>query len=401
MLYNLVVEFQDKLDSIPLLRWIVGIMWQVEFRAFAAVLISFSLALWQGPGVIAWLQRKKIGDTAEFGHEEINRLMQGRSGVPTMGGIFLCGSILVTTALLADVWFNRYIQISLIVLVWMSGVGAIDDWLKLTSSQRKPGSRDGLYSWEKLVFQVGLGLVVGYFVYTAAKLPDAHVLNLPLQRTYPPTAVKDFVGLRLDLAPSVIVLGVGAFAVLCAFFMTGFSNAVNITDGMDGLAGGNMVITSFALMVLAYISGHANTAYFLLVPYVPGSAELMVLAGSMAGATLGFLWFNAHPARVFMGDTGSLALGALMGYIGVVTRNELLLPVIGAVYVIEISTVMIQVSWFKWTKRRFGEGRRIFRSTPIHHGFHLNGWAETQIVTRSYIVSAVAVVIALVVLKLR
>jgi phospho-N-acetylmuramoyl-pentapeptide-transferase len=162
-----------------------------------------------------------------------------------------------------------------------------------------------------------------------------------------------------------------------------------------------MVITSFALMVLAYISGHANTAYFLLVPYVPGSAELMVLAGAMAGATLGFLWFNAHPARVFMGDTGSLALGALMGYIGVVTRNEFLLPVIGAVYVIEISTVMMQVSWFKWTKRRYGEGRRIFPSTPIHHGFHMMGWKETQIVTRSYIVSAVAVVIALITLKIR
>jgi phospho-N-acetylmuramoyl-pentapeptide-transferase len=199
----------------------------------------------------------------------------------------------------------------------------------------------------------------------------------------------------------VIILGTGAFAIYAALMIAGMSNAVNITDGMDGLATGNLIIAGLAMMVLAWIAASPRAAFFLMVPEVAGSGELLVMMGAMVGACLGFLWFNCSPASVFMGDTGSLALGGLLAYVAAAIRQELLLLVIGGVFLMECGSVMAQMSWFKYTRRKYGEGRRIFRCAPIHHHFHLTGWSEQQVVVRFWLMTVVLATIALVSLKLR
>ena len=297
--------------------------------------------------------------------------------------------------LLADL-SNRYVQLAIVVLLWLSALGAFDDWLKLTAARRNPGSRDGLFPWEKLLFQLGLGLVVGVFVFQAAGAPDALVLNLPFQRTYPPAQLDDTLQLPMALSPSVLVLPGIVFIAIAVFFIAGFSNAVNLTDGMDGLAAGIIAISALVLMVLAWLGGEPRASAFLMIPYVEGSQELTVVAGAMVGACIGFLWFNVSPASVFMGDTGSLPLGGLLAYIAFVTRQEVLLLVIGGVFIMEIGSVVMQVSFFKFTG-----GRRIFRCSPIHHHFHLGGWSEHQVVLRFWLIAAILAMIALASLKLR
>jgi phospho-N-acetylmuramoyl-pentapeptide-transferase len=400
MLYWLTELLQGWLDDRGLFP-LVMVMYQQEFRAFGAVLLSFVLVLAFGRRVIRWLARQKIGDAPEFYNPDLNALMASRAGTPTMGGILIIGAIVVTVALLGDVVHNRYVHLAMILTLWLAFVGGIDDWLKLTASRRNPGQREGLFAWEKLLFQLGIGALVGFFLWKAAAGMDGHVLNLPFQRTYPPTPTVESIVQPPVVDGSVIVLGVGAFTILAMLVIAFMSNAVNITDGMDGLAPGNLVITSFALMVIAWIAGSPRAAYFLMVPHVEGTGELMVVAGAMAGACLGFLWFNCSPASVFMGDTGSLPMGGLVALIAVATRQEALLPLVGGIYIIEISSVMLQTGWFKFTKRAQGEGRRIFRCAPIHHHFHLGGWKEQQVVTRFYIISVVLAMLALASLKLR
>lgn len=400
MLYWLTELLQGWLDDRGLFP-LVMVMYQQEFRAFGAVLLSFVLVLAFGRRVIRWLARQKIGDAPEFYNQDLNALMAARAGTPTMGGLLIIGAIVATTCLLADVVHNRYVHLALILALWLAFVGGIDDWLKLTASRRNPGQREGLFAWEKLLFQLGIGAIVGFFLWKAAAGADGHVLNLPFQRTYPPTPTLESIVQPPVVQGSVIVLGVWAFSILAMLVIAFMSNAVNITDGMDGLAPGNLVITSFALMVIAWISGSPRAAYFLMVPHVEGTGELMVVAGAMAGACLGFLWFNCSPASVFMGDTGSLAMGGLVAFVAVATRQEALLPLVGGIYMIEIGSVVLQTGWFKWTRRTRGEGVRIFRCAPIHHHFHLGGWKEQQVVTRFYIVSIVLAMLALASLKLR
>lgn len=400
MLYWLTELLQGWLDDRGLFP-LVMVMYQQEFRAFGAVLLSFALVLAFGRRVIRWLARQKIGDAPEFYNRDLNELMKARAGTPTMGGLLIIGAIVATTCLLADVVHNRYVHLALILALWLAFVGGIDDWLKLTASRRNPGQREGLFAWEKLLFQLGIGAIVGFFLWKAAAGVDGHVLNLPFQRTYPPTPTLESIVQPPVVQGSVIVLGVWTFSILAMLVIAFMSNAVNITDGMDGLAPGNLVITSFALMVIAWISGSPRAAYFLMVPHVEGTGELMVVAGAMAGACLGFLWFNCSPASVFMGDTGSLAMGGLVAFVAVATRQEALLPLVGGIYIIEIGSVMLQTGWFKWTRRTTGEGRRILRCAPIHHHFHLGGWKEQQVVTRFYIVSIVLAMLALASLKLR
>lgn len=394
MLYNLTEALQNVLDERGLL-WLVQVMFQLEFRAFAATVLAFALVLVSGPATIRWLLRQKIGDNPEFYNEKLNTINKGKAGVPTMGGLFVIGSVLATTLLLADVVHNRYVHLAIIVLVWLAAVGGSDDWLKLTSARRAPGSREGLFAWEKLLFQLGIGLIVGWFLYQHASSPDALVLNLPFQRTYPPIKVESMIQ-PPGLNPTVIVLGGITFIALTALAVAFTSNAVNITDGMDGLAGGTVMIASFVMMVLSYIAGTERAAYTLLVPHVAEARELMVVSGAMAGACLGFLWFNCSPAQVFMGDTGSLPLGGLLAYIAVAIRQDVLLLVIGGVFFMEIGSVMLQVGYFKWTR-----GKRIFRVAPIHHHFHLGGWSEQQVVTRFWVMAVVLAMIALVSIKLR
>lgn len=386
MLYNLLQLTTDWLESVGLFS-VFQVLYRLEFRAFLAVVLSFAVVLMFGRRTIRFLLKLKIGDNPEFYNKDLNELMRSKAATPTMGGMLICGAILLTIFLLADLT-SLYTHLALTVLIWLALVGAWDDYLKLTSARRTPGSREGLFAWEKLLFQLGLGLIVGYFLYAHGVGEEAHVLNLPLQRTYSPGTQK--------LESGLIILGPVVFIIIATLFIAATSNAVNLTDGMDGLAAGTLAIASFAFMVLAFIAGNKETAAFLLFPYIEGSKELMIVAGAMAGACLGFLWFNCAPAQVFMGDTGSLPLGGLMAYIAVAIRQEALLLILGGVFFMEMGSVMLQVGYFKYTG-----GKRIFRCSPIHHHFHLLGWSEQQVVTRFWVLAVIFAMLAFVTIKLR
>jgi phospho-N-acetylmuramoyl-pentapeptide-transferase len=368
-----------------------GVLDQTEFRALAAAGLAFAILVLFGRRVIALLARLKIGDAGLSDAESLRRVAASKSNTPTMGGVLIAGAIFVATFLLADI-SERWVQLGLIVLVWMACVGAADDWLKMTAA-RRGGSRQGLHAWEKLVFQLGVGAIVGYFGFRAglseAPIDTAHVLNLPFQKTYE-SAVTDRLG------PGVLVLPMGLYVLLTVLMVAGMSNAVNITDGMDGLAAGISAVVALGLVGLTLIAGTRSWAQTLLVPAVAGSGELAILAGAMAGACLGFLWFNCAPAQVFMGDTGSLCLGGLIGYIAVVVRQEIVVLLLCGVFLIEIGSVVIQVAYFKATG-----GRRVFKCAPYHHHLHLIGWTEQQVVARLWIVTVLLLVAGLASIKLR
>ncbi|MBL1217086.1 MAG: phospho-N-acetylmuramoyl-pentapeptide-transferase [Planctomycetes bacterium] len=367
----------------------ISIFQWVSFRAIAAVVCSFVLVIVLGKRIIDWLVRQKIGDAPEFYHSDLNQLMARKAATPTMGGIMISGAALVSTLLLADL-ANFYVLLGLIVLVWLSVLGGVDDWLKLTSARRAQGRREGLYAWEKMLFQLGIAFLAGVFIYRHGmdNAAMAHSFpTLPLMKAFDPATREP---LELWLLPA------WAFTFIAMIVISGMSNAVNLTDGMDGLASGLASISAFGLMVLCLIVGNDVFAKMLLMPWVPYTDELSVLAGALAGASLGFLWYNCSPAQVFMGDTGSLALGGVMAYIAVVIRQEFLFMLIGGVFVWEAFSVMLQVGYFKATK-----GKRIFRVAPIHHHYHLGGWTEQQVVVRFWVITAVLVAIALATIKLR
>jgi len=299
-----------------------------------------------------------------------------------MGGLLIIASIFTTALLLADI-SNFYVRMGMLCLVWLGGVGATDDWLKLTAA-RRGGSRQGLNSGEKLLFQLGLGVLLAYFTfYYGGGSDQQHFLYLPFFKS---------IQISLNLV---------GFIVIATLVMTGSSNAVNLTDGLDGLAAGCMAIVSFCFAILAMIVGNKAWAGELLIPYVQASDQMAVLAAAMAGACLGFLWFNCNPAAVFMGDTGSLAMGGLIGYVAIVIRQELVLFIVGGIFVVEAISVMLQVSYFKYTRIRFGEGRRIFLMSPLHHHFQRKGWTETQVVVRFWLIGAMLAAMALATVKLR
>ncbi|GJQ30739.1 MAG: phospho-N-acetylmuramoyl-pentapeptide-transferase [Phycisphaerae bacterium] len=366
----------------------LGIFDQVQFRALAAAGLSFLLVLLFGRRTIRWLVRMKIGDSGATDAEALREHNSSKANTPTMGGLLIVGAIAGSTFLLADL-SHFYVYMGLVVLFWLAAVGGVDDYLKLTAKSRGGGSRQGLYAWEKLIFQLGIGLLVGWFVYARAEAGDdvRHVLNLPFQKTYMRAG---------QLNPSLIFLGPAAFVAIATLMIAGMSNAVNITDGMDGLAGGVSAIVGVGVFVLAMIAGDQGTAQMLLVPSIPGAGELGVLAGATVGACLGFLWWNCSPAQVFMGDTGALSLGGVIGYIAVVTRQEFLVLVMSGVFLLEIGSVALQVGYFK-----VSGGKRIFRVAPYHHHLHLGGWPEPQIVARLWIVSVLLVVLALALIKVR
>jgi phospho-N-acetylmuramoyl-pentapeptide-transferase len=299
-----------------------------------------------------------------------------------MGGLLLIGAIAASVLLLADL-SNFHVQMGLVALVGLGLIGMTDDWLKLTAA-RRGGGRQGLNSGEKLLFQFGLALVLSYFTWRYGQaVPQRNFLYFPF--------FKD----------AVVPLGVVAFCLIGTFVLVGFSNAVNLTDGLDGLAAGCCAIVAIAFLVLALVIGTPKLAGALLFTYIKGSDQMAVLCGAMLGACLGFLWFNCNPARVFMGDTGSLSLGGLIAYIAIVLRQEPLLILVGGVFVAEAASVMLQVGWFKYTRRRFGEGRRIFRMAPLHHHFQKKGWSEVQVVTRFWLIGAMLATLALATIKLR
>jgi len=354
----------------------------VTFQTAAAVMLSFLIVLVLGPHVIDWLRRKKIGDRPEFDQADINQMMTSKTGTPTMGGLLIITSIAASTMLLADL-HNFYVRMALVCLLWLGAVGAVDDWLKLTIARRE-GGRQGLTSLEKLLFQIGLGVILSYFTYDYGRVvPETHSLFLPF-----------FKGAQFQLP-------LWAFITLGTLVIVGFSNAVNLTDGLDGLAAGCTSLVSFAFALLAIFVGLKDLAKFFYLPYIEASGQMAVFAGAMLGACLGFLWYNCNPARVFMGDTGSLAMGGLLGYIAIVTRQELMLVVIGGIFVAEAVSVMLQVGYFKYSRRKYGEGRRIFLMAPLHHHFQKKGWTETQVVVRFWLITAMLVTLGLATIKLR
>lgn len=338
--------------------------------AMTALLISFAA----GPRVIRWLAAKKIGQAVRTDGPQTHLV---KSGTPTMGGVLILIAIGITTLLWGDL-SNKYVWTVLVVTLGFGIVGWYDDWKKVV--YRDP---NGLASRWKFFWQSVLGAGAALFIAYSASSPAQTELIVPFFKSvaYP--------------------LGIAGFIVLTYFVIVGTSNAVNLTDGLDGLAIMPTVMIAAAFAVFAYATGNAVYAKYLHIPYVPGAGELCILLGAMAGAGLGFLWFNAYPAEVFMGDVGALALGAALGTVAVIVRQEIVLLIMGGVFVVETLSVMLQVSWFKYTKKKYGTGRRILRMAPLHHHFEQGGWKETQVVVRFWIITIMLVLIGLSTLKLR
>lgn len=389
MFYLLLDRTRNWLDSVGLYRF-VRVLDQLEFRVLAAAIVAFVLVIVLGKPTIRTLRRMKIGDAGMSDAEALRAHATSKANTPTMGGVLIAGAIAISVVLLADLGVF-WIKLGLLVVLWSAVLGGFDDYLKLTTAQRG-GGRQGLKAWEKLVFQLGLGLLVGYFVFKqGAPAGEAgqmvRVLNLPGQKTY--------VGAG-EPAPGLIFLPAFVFVGVTMLLVAGMSNAVNLTDGMDGLAAGISTAVVLGIVLLALIAGTEATAKRLLVPYVPGAGEVAVLAGAVAGACLGFLWWNCAPAQVFMGDTGSLCLGAVIAYMMIVVKQEVVVLLMCGVFLAEIASVVMQVGYYKASG-----GKRIFKCAPIHHHFHLGGWTEQQIVVRAWLVTVLLVVIGLTTLKLR
>jgi len=356
----------------------------VALRAVFALLTSLLIALWWGPRIIRWLIRKKVGDIPEFDHASLNELTRYKANTPTMGGLIILAGVIIATLLWADLR-NPFIVKGLFLLIWLGLLGGVDDWLKLTA-KIKNRSRDGLHLWEKLIFQIGLAVLLASFLYMLdfARIEDGQRLWLPFYK-------------------KGIALGFWGFLIVAVLVITGTSNAVNLTDGMDGLATGCVAIVSLVFALLCYfaseslsIATNQTWASKLLLPQIRGAGELGIMCAAIFGACLGFLWFNCHPAQVFMGDVGSLPLGGAIGYAALVTRHELLLIIVGGVFVMEAVSVILQVVYF----RRTG-GKRLFQCAPLHHHFHLKGWSEPQVVVRFWLLGIAFAALALATLKLR
>ncbi len=361
----------------------------VLFRGTCAALFCFLLALLLLPRVIRQLMKWKLGDRPEFDHASLNELTRDKSNVPTMGGVMILVSITLAMLLLADLT-NFYVQMGLVCLVWLGLLGATDDWLKLTA-RRRSRSRDGLKVYQKLLFQLGLGVVLGFYIYRYGRGNFAVLSSLVEPGELPAYKI-----LSVPFYKPGLQLGTLAFMLVTVLVMTGTSNAVNLADGMDGLASGCVAMCALVFLLFAYIVGTPALADKLLFPHIPKSGELVILCGAILGSCLGFLWYNCHPARVFMGDIGSLPLGGLIGYVAVVTRQELMLLIAGGVFVIEAVSVIAQVGYYKRTG-----GRRLLRCAPIHHHFHLGGWSEPQTVVRFWLMAAMFAGFALATIKLR
>ena len=380
MLHRLYLIFREQLEASPF--GFLRVVTFPEFAALLATLLAFAIVLLLGRPTINWLKRRKIGDNPDFDDAAMNAAMKDKKNTPTMGGLLIVAAVGGVTLLLADVG-NFYVQMALVCLVWLGGIGAVDDWLKLNASRNNAG-RQGLNGIEKLAFQIGLSLILGFFMWRhSGALDAAGQLYVPF-----------FKGVSVPL-------NLPAFLALSTAVIVGSSNAVNLTDGLDGLASGCVALVSIVLLILALIISDRGLSSDLLFHHIESVGPVAVVLGAILGATLGFLWFNCFPASVFMGDTGSLALGGLLGYAALAIRQELLLFLVGGVFVAEAMSVMIQRYWFKFTRMRYGEGRRVFRMAPIHHHFQKGGWTETQTVVRFWLIGAVLAAAALATIKLR
>ena len=368
----------------------------ITFRAVMAALTALLIGLIAGPAVIRRLTALKIGQPIRgYGMES----HLAKSGTPTMGGVLILMAITVSTLLWFD-WSNRFVWIVLMVTLGFGAIGWVDDWRKVVNKDP-----EGMRSREKYFWQSVIGLLAAlYLVFCISENSNLRVFELFVQWIrsgfdvdLPPKA-----GLLVPFVKEVSYpLGVLGFVVLTYLVIVGSSNAVNLTDGLDGLAIMPVVMVGSALGVFAYVTGSSVYSKYLLFPYIPGSGELLIFCAAMAGAGLAFLWFNTHPAQVFMGDVGALALGGALGTIAVIVRQEIVLSIMGGIFVVEALSVMLQVSYFKYTKRKYGEGRRILRMAPLHHHFEKSGWRETQVVVRFWIITMLLCLVGLSTLKLR
>jgi phospho-N-acetylmuramoyl-pentapeptide-transferase len=368
----------------------------LTFRAVMAAMTALIVGLVAGPYFIRRLTALKIGQPIR-GYAMQSHL--SKSGTPTMGGVLILFSIALSTLL----WFdlsNRFVWIVLLVTLGFGAIGWVDDWRKVV--HKDP---EGMRSREKYFWQSVIGLVAAfYLVFSVSEVNNLRVLQLFIEWVTS--------GFTVDLPPQAGLLvpffkeisyplGVFGFVVMTYLVIVGSSNAVNLTDGLDGLAIMPVVMVGSALGVFAYLTGNAVFARYLLMPHIPGAGELLIFCSAMAGAGLAFLWFNTHPAQVFMGDVGALALGGALGTIAVIVRQEIVLAIMGGIFVVEALSVMLQVSYFKYTKRRYGQGRRLFQMAPLHHHFEKKGWKETQVVVRFWIITMLLCLVGLSTLKLR
>jgi phospho-N-acetylmuramoyl-pentapeptide-transferase len=368
----------------------------LTLRAVMAALTALLIGLIAGPIVIRRLTELKIGQPIR---EYAMQSHLSKSGTPTMGGVLILLAIAISTLLWADL-SNRFVWIVLVVMLGFGAIGWADDWKKVVSKDP-----EGMRSRDKYLWQSLIGLLAAlYLVFSISESSNLRVFELfvnwvqsGFDVSLPPQA-----GLLLPFFKQVSYpLGVLGFVILTYLVIVGSSNAVNLTDGLDGLAIMPVVMVGSALGIFAYVAGSSVYSRYLFFPYIPGAGELLIFCAAMAGAGLAFLWFNTHPAQVFMGDVGALALGAALGTIAVIVRQEIVLAIMGGIFVVEALSVMLQVTYFKYTKRKYGTGRRILKMAPLHHHFEKSGWKETQVVVRFWIITMLLCLVGLSTLKLR
>ncbi|MCH7612263.1 MAG: phospho-N-acetylmuramoyl-pentapeptide-transferase [Candidatus Marinimicrobia bacterium] len=367
MLFKLLYSLRDVFSPLNVFQYIT-------FRASLAAILALLITFVIGPWIIRLLHRYQIGEEIRIEGPESH---QKKQGTPTMGGLMIIGSVLIPTLLLADL-SNVYVQIVMLALIWMGIIGFLDDYLKVVKKLKK-----GLVVRYKLVGQILLGIIISIWIFYHPAFVDIKSI----------TSVPFFKNLELDfgtLYPLAIIL-----------VITGTSNAVNLTDGLDGLAAGLLAICFTVFAGIAYISGRVDFSSYLNIIYLPGAGELTIFAAAITGALLGYLWFNASPAEVFMGDVGSLSTGAALGTLAILLKKELLLFIIGGVFVWEAVSVIMQVIYFRRTKNQFGEGKRLFKMAPIHHHFELKGWPESQVVIRFWIIGLLLAMFSLTTFKIR
>jgi phospho-N-acetylmuramoyl-pentapeptide-transferase len=416
MLYYL-FQYLNKLD-VPG----AGIFQYISSRSALAVITALLISMFIGKWIIRYLQLKQIGEVIrDLGLEG----QMKKKGTPTMGGVIIIASILIPTLLFADI-LNVYVILMIITTIWLGTIGFADDYIKVFKK-----NKEGLAGRVKILGQVGLGLIVGLTLYFSPDViirekvldnngkPISTIVEgqdgISLRRQYMTREVKttkttipfvknnefDYARLVNFLGPNAHRYGWIIFVLIVIFIITAVSNGANMTDGLDGLATGTSAIIGITLGIFAYISGNIVYSDYLNVMYIPDTGELVIFMSAVAGALIGFLWYNTYPAQVFMGDTGSLTLGGIIAVYAIIIRKELLIPVLCGIFFMENLSVMMQVSWFKYTRKKFGEGRRIFKMAPLHHHYQVLGYPEPKIVTRFWIIQIILAVVTFLTLKIR
>ncbi|OOG76604.1 phospho-N-acetylmuramoyl-pentapeptide-transferase [Flavobacterium sp. A45] len=409
MLYYL-FQYLDKVMDVPG----TGVFQYITFRSSLALMLSLLLSTIYGKRIIGFLSRQQVGETVrELGLAGQNE----KAGTPTMGGIIIIFATLVPVILFAKL-HNIYIVLLIVTTLWMGTIGFIDDYIKIFKKDKQ-----GLKGIFKVFGQVGLGVIVGSVLYFSPAVTvrtdtgkvdifkqttETVVQPVSLEEKSTATTIPFFKNNEFDYAELLAWTGEGyekwawlVFIPIVIFIITAVSNGANLTDGIDGLAAGTSAVSVFALAIFTFVSGNIIFSNYLNIMYIPNSGEMTVFIASFLGALIGFLWYNSYPASVFMGDTGSLTIGGIIAVLAIAVRKEMLIPLLCGIFLVENFSVVLQVSYFKYTKKRFGEGRRIFLMSPLHHHYQKKGYHESKIVTRFWVVAIMLAILSIVTLKLR